>query len=737
MALLCTYIISSDLVFIGLSRFLNKKERIVPPLELFYLTRGVGPIVISWLMYNLFLFTPRQPPGYYIGVIAGLFAVTFAWSRKEVPFLFEAYLAFWQSTRRLFSLRSLSLMLLLCTILSVLFISFIGITFPIVGHDSLIFATEARIMRQDMSMEHYLANVEPDKESGYIPVSFQPPFLQMLYVWFSLIAGVDQMDLLARTVSPVFGLHCLLLVGYLMRRRTSLPAALWSMFLLAVTPLFLWMGYDNAQDTPRYYFLMLALIWFVKLVDTQTKIPWRLTVAVGFFAGFAVYSHMLGAPAVAAGIIGVLFLRQASWRERLALAAVISLTVILAGVGYHYISSTPLRATFLRTLSLNRAFSEWTSLAKSAVEGNAERDKSISELSGTNGIKPAGKANQAVIKNRGQGETPLQQFLFGRLQMFTGIEYFGFLFFWFWSAAFAWLFRPSKRAIFDKLLFIAAVVYCVVVLSGVRSLSWSNPRYIGSLLLIGSCFSGPLLAHCAESAARLPRWSRRTILFCLIGSLSFPALLVTTIRGAKVGITNTGDFYTNFRSLRWVDAFVAEPWGALNYFCQEYVGIRKTLRYAWASNEEKLMHSHDYLAAVLFFNAHAPADARALVFRDGRYFYYAQRYGIPVHDRRLRRGKRPSNAGEALRLFASLGITHVLTDKFLETLPQYSMYQLGKLLPNPETSELIYQFGSAKVYRLKTVEDRKSKARSHGPPDTYLMEANHHPYGFVCSIINF
>ncbi len=732
-ALLSTYIISSDIVFMGLSRFLNRKERIVQPIELFFFTRGVGPIVISWLMYNLFLFSPRQPPGYYIAVIVGLSTVLLAWSRHEASLLFEAYTAFWQSVRRLASLRPLLLMLLLCTSLSVLFIFFIGISFPIVGHDSLVFATEARIMHQEMSLEHFLARVEPDARTGFLPVSFQPPFLPMLYVWFSLIAGFEQMDLLARTASPVFGLYCLIIVGYLVRRYASLPAAIWSVFLLAVTPLFLWMGYDNAQDTPRYCFLILALCWFAKLVDAQNKTLSRLTLVVGFFAGFAVYSHLLGAPAVAAGILALLFLRRWNWREHLVRVTAIVLTVVLAGAGYHYLASPPLRANFLRTISLSRPLSEWMALAISIVQGSADRQESMSATPGADGQKGTDEARQALTKKRGQGKTPIQKFLFGRLQMFTGLEYFGFLFFCFWLAAFGWLRKSRNKETFDKLLFTAAIVYCVVVLSGVRTLSWSNPRYIGSLLLIGAYFSGPLLDRCAEYTIRWPKWSRCIALICLIASLSFPALLVTTIRGAKVGITNKGNFYTNFRSLRWVEAFIEEPGGALDRFWQEYVGIRKTIRYAWASDEEKLKHSHDYLAAVLFFNEHSPVDARALVFRDGRYFYYSQRFGLSVRDRRLRGEKRPGNVEEALRRFASLGVTYVLIDKLMEASPQYDFFKLGDLLPNPEMSELIYEFGGAKVYWLKAVEDEKNKARSSRPLNPYRSEINH----FSMALWNF
>ncbi|MGE0679739.1 MAG: glycosyltransferase family 39 protein [Candidatus Binatia bacterium] len=709
-ALLCTYVIASDFVFLGLSRLL-KKDRVLSAQELFFFTRGVGPLVISWLMYNLFLFSPRQPPGYYVGVIGGLFVALFVWARRETPHLFAAYAACGQSLRRLAALRSFSLFLLACTTLICLFILFIGIAFPIVGHDSLVLAIEARIMRQDLSLEHFLNRVEPDSRSGYLPMSFQAPFLQMLYVWFSLVAGVKQMDILTRTVSPVFGLHCLILVGYLTRRRASLSSALWTMFLLAVTPLFLLMSYDNAQDTPRYYFALLALIWFAKLLEAQSVISLSWATVVGFFAGGAVYSHLLGAPAVAVGTLWVLYAGRASWRRSLTSVTLIVMMTVLVGTGYHYLASVPVREKLVNSLNLSRSASEWTALAKSVMEqGGDQRDSTPDGLDTAEEVV-RNDAFQTLTEVRGQGRTPLQQFLFGRLQMFTGIEYFGFLFFLLCLASFAWVRKSSGRVTLDKLLFATTIAYCIVVLSGVRVLSWSNPRYIGSLMVIGAYFSGPLLAHWAESILRWKGWTRRVVVVLLIGFLSFPALLVTTIRGAKIGITNTGEFYSDFRSFRWLEAFLAEPGGAIRNFWQEYVGIRKTIRYAWASDEEKLKHAHDYLAAILYFNTHAPRDARALVLRDGRYFYYAQRYGIHEYDRRLRQGKPPRNVDESVELFASLGITHVLIDQFLETSPTYTLYRLGGMLRNPEISELVYEFGYARVYRLKMMKKQKEIAR--------------------------
>ena len=743
-ALFFTYIFASDSVFLGLHRLL-RKDKAVSSQELFWLTRGAGPVVISWLTYNLFLFSPHQPPGYYLGIIGSCFVLTCLLARHELPVLFEAYAKCGRQLSRLTALRSWSLLLLICIGGSCLFILLIGIGFPIVGHDSLVHAIDARIMRQDMSLQHYLAHTEPDPYTGYLPVAYQLPFLQTLYLWFSLVVGGPHLDLVIRTVSPLFGLHCLLLLGVLVRRHASLHAALWAVFLLAVTPLFLLMSYDNAQDTPRYYFALIALLWFAKLIEAGSTAQLSLKLIVGMFAGFAIYSHLLGAPAVSAGLLGLVFCRKQAFLKNLLSVLLISVVAVLTSASYHYLASPSVQAKLTRTFRWSFV-EEWTTLFKSAQQGVIAPDQRSqkplsaqpegglpSAISGgrphqpppgapphgsppTTKNTPSKPSPPPVIKSRGQGNTPLEQFLLGRLQMFTGIESFGFLFFVFWVGLLAWLRRSAPGAPFELLLFASALVYTVVILSGVRRLSWSNPRYIGSLIVIGAYFSGPLLARIVESAAaRSKRLSRMIVLFLVIG-LSFPAVLVTTVRGAKVGITNTGTFYTDVRSLRWLDSLRSDPITALSSFWRNYVGIRQTIHYALASEADKLKHAHDYFAAIQYFNTSTPADACALVFREGRYFYYAQRRGVAIADRSLYGTKRNS-AAAIVRLFAAQGITHILIDSFLETSFFYPMFRLNEILSDPTFSECVYEFKSARVYRLRLPSNPATSDTLRAEPD--------------------
>ena len=62
-----TFIFSSLVIFLLLGRFVQKEESEVA--RLFFLTIGLGPITISWLLRGIFYFFPGQPDILYIGLI--------------------------------------------------------------------------------------------------------------------------------------------------------------------------------------------------------------------------------------------------------------------------------------------------------------------------------------------------------------------------------------------------------------------------------------------------------------------------------------------------------------------------------------------------------------------------------------------------------------------------------------------------------------------------------------------
>lgn len=717
LSLVLTHIFASDVVFLVVRRWLSAGPASG---TLFILTRGIGPVVVSWLLYNLLLLVPGRPRAFYVGMVAVFFALLLVLSRRALPELAAVYRTLPAKLRRLSDLRGPAAALAVLLALACLFIVLVGVGLPIVGHDSLILSIDARIMHRDLSLERYFTNQVPDPQTGYLTVNFQTPFLPVLYVWYGLTAGAESMDLLARTTSPLYALYCVMLLIWVVGRRSaprdelrvdSLLAAL----VLASTPLFLWMAYDNAQDTPRYYLTFLALLWFARLLDPKSPQLWRLVVTTGVFSGLAVFAHLLDSPAVAAGGLAVLLFSRRAPSKRLAAVAAIVPIALFAAAGYHYAQSPQVRQKLARNFSWGFV-REWAQLA-STITGATEDESPVQPAAAAPKAAVSAKAPvlekaaedseedesyvSGLVTSRGQGDTPIARLFLGRLQMFTGIESFGWLFWLFWLALFLWWWRLGDRRPLDLVLLTAVAVYCVIVLSGVRKASWSNPRYIGSLMVVGAYFAGPALGDWLRRFGRKVPRLRRSVAVFAIAFLLVPALLVTTVRGAKLGITNTGTFYRDLRSLQWLGALRRDPPAALEAFRRDYCGGCRLVEYFFADHDEKLRRSHDYLAAVVHFNEQSPPEALAIAFRPGRYFYYARRRGIPWYAIDLYPLWDMETGPEVHERLASLGVTHVLIDSFIERTRQATIAPVLEMLNDPALSEQVYEFGSARIYRVR------------------------------------
>ncbi len=723
LAVILSYFITSDVVFLALRRFL-RHHRTISDKHLFWLSRGTGPVVISLLLYVSFRIFPHRDPRVHLFLVAVFFLLVFYLSRAAWTHLRGVYGGLLRDVRKLALSRS-SVVLLPIIVLFSLATLILGLAYPIVEHDSLTMVIEARIMVREMSIENYLAVSEADAQSGYYTGNFRTPCLQMFYVWFALLRGLPSMDLLARTASPIYGLHCLLLLGYVVHRRWSPRHALWAVFLLMTTPIFFYMSYNNSVDPFRMHFAFLTLLWFKEWIDQSSDRGRRLTWVAGAFSGFALYSHLLGAPAILAGVSTYLFLkRQVAWKKAAAVLLLV-VTAVAVGAQYHYFANPALLSQLRRSAGWY-TIRKWTNDVKRRVgAARAAQPPVAATNKPPSAPAPAGKPTAkvgipptpmerakldrdarryAVPMARGQGRTPWSQLIFGRLQVFTGVEHFAFLFYLFCVSIALWL-RDSSRTTLDKLMVAAIATYGIVVLSGLRKYSWSNPRYIGSIILIAAffaCLVPPLLED--HLSRRAPRF-KRTFMGALICCLIFPVMLVTAIRGAKIEITNRGNFYSDFRSMRWLDYTIQDPRGATRRLGEEYLGIRKTIEYLWADDETKLKHAHDYFAAVQFINANTPPSAYVLTFRDARFYYYGKRRGIVWYHPEIAKYRKANNGDGIYRILRTQGITHVLIDSYSETQKCCVGTRLSEMLADRRLVELVYEYGAARVYALREARE--------------------------------
>ena len=683
LAFLFTYWVASDVVCLVALRFLRPADR-DSSWEIFLLTRGLGPIVISWLVFQLLLFAPQCRPSVYIAGVLSVFALGGGLGRRQFAELARIYGGVWHALPRCWPRTASGRVLLIVALALAVFMLSIGIGFPIVASDSLGFAIEARLIYRDLSFAHYPPLVA-DALTGYYYPTFQVPCLQSLYVWFFLLTRTTDIDILLRTVAPVYALYCGLMVFWVLFRRTrNVDTALWGVIALLALPVFIVHSYMNNQDAHRIYFSFCVLLCLTTLLQSATKAN---AVALGVFVGFAIYAHFFGLVTAAVVLALYTLLSQQPLRMRLArLLLVVLVAAPLSGFD-HYVVSTrnaeqTLAGRVLRQFGVTRA---------------TPADAPGADVSAA----PSNRGDDWLLSRRGQGGGAFKQWVFGVLQPFTGIEWFG-AFFWLLVVALLYWGRRSEKTRLETVMAWTAVAYLAVVLSGVRTLSWSNPRYAGTLAPIVAYFTGLLAVTLHRQGFGRGDATRASVrLVALIVVFVVPLTLTTCVRGAKVGITNPGDFYEQLHSTAWIRAGVRDPLGSLRTLFERYFGGLQTVRYAWASDHEKLLHAHDYFRAVDYMNRNTPADATGLVIgREAYYFYYAERHGASLADPQLGSVWLKTDPVEVCAELVGRGIHYVLIDSFYQNHPSYVGTQLPAIVGDSALATLVFEAGTARVYRL-------------------------------------
>jgi 4-amino-4-deoxy-L-arabinose transferase-like glycosyltransferase len=677
-ALVLTYAVASDACCLLVLR-LTRGRGSDWAHELLVLTRGAGPIVISWILYQLFILIPGRAPALYVGaVVAVLAAMTIA-GRREMPALAESYRWALRAVGAGWSRGGLARVLLTCIAAIALFVIVIGVAFPIVEGDALGFAIEARLIHRDLGFAHYPTTV-PDPATGYYYDTFQAPSLQLMYVWFYLLTGTSAVDVLPRTVGPVYAILSLLLVAWLVvREGGDVEAGLWAALALLATYVFTSAAYLNTQDPHRFFFSLCPLVLLADLLRERSR---ALLVLVGVALGLGFYAHFFGFVTLGAVMLIFLWRARGSFSSRVADAARITAVALIAGVGWHY----------ARPIVLQRVGRQFPAIVAPLYEyipRGARGDLATA-------IDPARlHGSQAwILERRGQF-TRFGEIVFGRLQMLTGFEWFGFVF-WAGLAGIAWWARRRRKTELEIVLVATAAVYTLAVVSDVRTLSSSNPRYIATAVPLVAYFVGILAHHVTTRRSPVLRFAFATL---LIGVLAGPFVATAAIRGAKVGITNPGDLYARLRNGTWVSVVVRHPFRSAAAVWRSYLGIRDTLRYAAATDGEKLRHAHDVFAAVAYMHDETPPRSTALVFRVTPYFYYAGRRGVSYLDPRMV-GPGTTDPIEACRFLVSIGVDHVLMDGYYTSHPMVNGTALGAVLATPALSTRVFEYGTADVYRL-------------------------------------
>ncbi len=332
--LIFTYVISSLIVFLAVARFCNRREREEEDhaLHLFYLTAGLGPIAVAWILTMLLWIVPGLPDVAYLLLIPACFVAVLPLARGQwhllriLPTRVHRGMA-----NALRSMRWQQKFVLGVVILLLMLIVLLPLILPLVQNDPLEYATDARIIYREKSYAIY-PFIVPDPETGHYAPSSHPPAYVSLITWSYMLQGGSERAGLLKCIAPAFAVHSILLLWYLLSSRGVVTALLGALLLVS-TPLFFMQTAICHIDPLRIYTFFLAFVW----LDEFLRRPERATSLIcGAALGFALFGHSIGLLALPL-FAGTFFLvAQGDLSQRIRPLLPIVGVALLVG-GFHYV----------------------------------------------------------------------------------------------------------------------------------------------------------------------------------------------------------------------------------------------------------------------------------------------------------------------------------------------------------------------------------------------------------------
>jgi hypothetical protein len=213
---------------------------------------------------------------------------------------------------------------------------FLALFIPLIGHDPLEYAMDARLIHRDGSMAAYPFGT-PDPATGFYAPSTHPAGYISLIVWSYMLAGSDASFGLGHLIAPVFALHTAALLWALLARNRAGSGArpVIGALLLMTTPLFFTQTSLCHIDPLRIYTFTAALAWAAMF----PKFGLRAAVPAGFAAGMALFSHSSGILILPFAAAALVVLPFGGLKKRVLAVVIVCCAAVFFGGG-QYISNT-------------------------------------------------------------------------------------------------------------------------------------------------------------------------------------------------------------------------------------------------------------------------------------------------------------------------------------------------------------------------------------------------------------
>ncbi|REJ82333.1 MAG: hypothetical protein DWQ39_12110 [Bacteroidetes bacterium] len=301
--------------------------------ELFIYAGGGAPALIALFIYYLLFLIPGMSELFYPAAIILLLMLSSFFLRKQIKKMFFELIEKLKENLNFSSREGVMNILFAAGVLMV----FAGGQYlvlhrPLVEHDILEYATQAKIFFRDRALE-YLP-LRYDELSGFFYVGLHGFLFIMLSVWeqfFNSCFGLES-DYLFRSMTNVYGI-LILLTAYYWLRKIDTRLALISGAVLMLNSGIITTFLVYHVDMFRIFLLMSSVILMLKAINSGDRLSFLL---LGIFSGLSANAHSIGVFAAFAFVGIVFLLMDGNFLKRVRAALFLSAIILLFG-GLHYV----------------------------------------------------------------------------------------------------------------------------------------------------------------------------------------------------------------------------------------------------------------------------------------------------------------------------------------------------------------------------------------------------------------
>jgi len=323
-----------------------KKSDGVSHSEIVLYSLGLGPPIVSLLLYWLFLIFPHCSNGFYLLMVLLFFLLliiitVFKLIRWRVSVLRSLCYRVDAFRNALGNIKMMKLKLLLVFIISIpiLLASFMYakhyLSKPLYGHDILAYGTIGKIYYIEKSIEHSFRGFHPHTGFSYFPQ--HAPGLSLLSTWERILNLHlnSNNDYYFKSITVYYGMLILALAFFCLNKRSTLFAFLGVSALFSAPAFF--MSF-RIYHIDLYRIFLLTVSWIFLAYSIKDRYNFSLYM-FGLCSGLSSFSHTIGAIVSGFGIIALLIFLGGGLRHRFVPALKVILLIILFG-GIHYIIDT-------------------------------------------------------------------------------------------------------------------------------------------------------------------------------------------------------------------------------------------------------------------------------------------------------------------------------------------------------------------------------------------------------------